>query len=151
MEERKPRKLTPMSGELKAQADWVSTAEIPEQRPAREEKSPPVTRRQILIAGLRRSAIILVILFTLVAALALLLMRFGDMDASRAFPLAFFVGGAFITLGGFLAATTGPSYDWMPERGVDQERRQIGINNSLVYGSFGIVLIVVGVVLDTLL
>jgi len=54
-------------------------------------------------------------------------------------------------LGGFLGATTGPSLDWMPERGYGYEDRQQGLNRAVVYGGFGVALIVVGAVLDAYL
>ena len=140
-----------MSGELKSQADWAAPEAAPEKRRPRKEKAPPVTRRQMVVAGLKRIAITLVILVGLIAGAAVLLVHYSDMRPSRAFPLAFFVGGAFITLGGFLGATTGPAMDWMPEGGYGYEDRARGLNNSAVYGGFGIALIAVGAVLDAYL
>jgi hypothetical protein len=93
-EERRRKQLTPMSGELKANADWALPEPVPEKRRLRKEKKLPVTRGQVLLAGLKRIAIILVILVGLIAGAALLLVHFSDMAASRAFPLAFFAGGA---------------------------------------------------------
>ena len=150
-EPRRPRQLTPMSGELRSQADWAPPEVLPQKRRRRREKTPPVTRRQVLLAGLKRIAITLVILVGLIAGAAVLLIHFAGMDASRAFPLAFFLGGAFITLGGFLGATTGPAFDWMPEAGYGYDARAHGLSNSVVYGGFGIALIVVGAVLDAYL
>jgi hypothetical protein len=140
---RRPRQLTPMSGELKAEADWAVPEPVPEKRRRRKEKKLPVTRGQVLLAGLKRIVIVLAILVALIAGVALLLVRFADMEASRAFPLAFFLGGAFIALGGFLGATTGPSWDYY-----ELDDREYWLNNSIVYGAFGVALIVVGAVLD---
>ena len=140
-----------MSGELKAESDWVSSAQPAEARRPRKEKTLPVTRGQVLLAGLKRIAIVLAILLILISTAALLLVHFSDTSASRAFPLAFFAGGAFIGLSGFLGATTGPSADWMPEGGFGHEAREQGLNNSVVYGGFGVALIVVGAVLDAYL
>ena len=139
-----------MSGELRAEADWAPTAQEAG-RPSRPDKPPPVTRREVLIAGLRRIAIILVVLLALVTGLALLLMSLGDMNASRAFTLAFLVGGAFIAVAGFLMGTTGPAWDVMPGYGYDYEDREVGINRSFVYGSFGVVLVLIGIALDAFL
>jgi hypothetical protein len=150
-DERRRKGLTPMSGELKAGSDWAPSGPVPEARRPRKEKRPPVTRGQILLAGLKRIMIVLVILVGLIAGVALLLVHFSDMAASRAFPLAFFAGGAFIALSGFLGAATGPSVDWMPEGGYGHEDRQQGLNNAVVYGGFGVALIVVGAVLDAYL
>jgi len=140
-----------MSGELKAGPDWVPSAPVAEARRPRKEKTLPVTRRQVLLAGLKRIAIVLAILLTLISVVGLLLVHFSDMTAARAFPLAFFAGGAFIGLGGFLGATTGPSADWMPQGGYDHADRERGLSNSAVYGGFGIALIIVGAVLDAYL
>jgi len=137
-----------MSGELRSDEGWVPADPVAGKRRRRKVKSPPVTRGQVLVAGLKRIAIILVVLSALIVAVALLIVQFSDMDASRAFPLAFFVGGAFIALSGFFSGTTGPSQDWMPEGGYDSEDRASGVNSSIVYGAFGIALIVVGAVLD---
>jgi hypothetical protein len=132
-------------------SDWAPPGPVPEARRPRKEKAPPVARGQVLLAGLKRIVIVLVILVGLVAGAALLLVHFSDTATSRAFPVAFFVGGAVIALGGFLGATTGPSLDWMPERGYGYEDRQQGLNRSVVYGGFGVALIVVGAVLDAYL
>ena len=150
-EPRRPRQLTPMSGELRSQADWAPPEVVPEKRRWRKKKTPPVTRREVLAAGLKRIAITLVILVGLIAGVAVLLIHFSDMEASRAFPLSFFLGGAFLTLGGFLGATTRPAFDWMSETGYGYDARAHGLSNSVVYGGFGIALIVVGVVLDAYL
>jgi hypothetical protein len=140
-----------MSGELRAEADWVPATPVGEARRPRRKKTLPVTRGQVLLAGLKRIAIVLALLLTLISVAALLVLHFSDTTASRVFPLAFVVGGAFIGLSGFLGATTGPSADWMPEGGYDHEAREQGLNNSLVYGAFGVALIVVGFVLDAYL
>jgi hypothetical protein len=150
-DERRRKGLTPMSGELKADSDWIPTWPVPEVRQRRKEKSAPVTRGQVLLAGLKRIVIVLVILVGLISGAALLFVHFSDLAASRAFPVAFFVGGAFIAVGGLLGATTGPSLDWMPEGGYGYEDRQQGLNRSVVYGGFGVALIVVGAVLDAYL
>ena len=48
------------------------------------------------------------------------------MSPSRAFPLAFYLGGALIAVGGFLGAMAGPSADWMPEGGFASIRASDG-------------------------
>jgi hypothetical protein len=140
-----------MSGELKASAEWVPTDPVPEKRRRwrRKEKAHPVTRGEVLLAGLKRIALVLVISCALLTGAALLLVRYSDTAASRAFPLVFYGGGALLALSGFAGATTGPAMDWMPMRGYDYEDRVRGMNNALVYGFFGVALIIVGAVLDS--
>jgi hypothetical protein len=91
---------------------------------------------------------VLVILVGLVTGAALLLVHYADMEASRAFPLAFYGGGALIAMSGFLGSTTGPSLDWMPVTGYDAADRARGVSNSFVYGAFGVALILLGAVFD---
>ena len=150
MSDDRPRRknLTPMSGELKAQEDWSPTGPVAEPRRARKKKALPVTPGQVLWVGLKRTALILLILVDLVAAAALVLVHFAGMEPKRALTLAFFLGGSAIALGGFLGATTGPSADWMPIRGYDAEDKRQGMNSSVIYGVFGVLLILVGAVLD---
>jgi hypothetical protein len=147
--ERKRRFLTPMTGERRAESTW--TPSKPDQKVRRrKEKEVPSTRGRVLIAGLRRSVIALLILSDLVCGAALLMVRVGDMSAGRAFPLAFYLGGALIAVGGFLGAMAGPSADWMPEGGFGRYERQTALNRSVVYGVFGVLLIAVGAVIEWL-
>ena len=82
-----------------------------------KEKEVPSTRGRVLIAGLRRSVIALLILSAFVCGAALLMVRVGDMSVGRAFPLAFYLGGALIAVGGFLGALAGPSAAGCPRAG----------------------------------
>jgi hypothetical protein len=154
----KPRQLTPMSGELKIAADWVPPGPVPEKHRSRPEKMPPVTRRQVLLAGIRRMLIVFVLLSAAVVGAALLVIQFSDMKAARAFPLAFFLGGALIAFGGFFSAQTGQitGLPWgpgalPPERSYGFEERKRVFGNAVVYAAFGVALIVVGAVLDAYL
>ena len=130
--ERRRRRLTPLSGELRAESAREPSKPDEKVR-RRKEKEVPATRGRVLIAGA-----------------ALLMVRVGDMSPSRAFPLAFYLGGALIAVGGFLGAMAGPSADWMPEGGFGRYERQTALNRSVVYGAFGVLLISVGAVIDWL-
>lgn len=66
-DDRRRKGLTPMSGELKAGSDWATPEPIPEARRPRKEKTLPVTRGRVLIAGLKRIAVVLAILLTLIS------------------------------------------------------------------------------------
>jgi hypothetical protein len=139
-----------MSGELRSDEGWVPADPVERKRRRfrRKAKPPPVTRGRVLVAGLKRIVIVLAVLVALVAGVALLIVQVSDLEASRALTLSFFGVGAFIALGGFFSGTSGPSEDWMPIGGYDAEDRAHGVNTSIVYGAFGVALIVVGFVLD---
>jgi hypothetical protein len=149
MGERRRRSLTPLSGELRPESTWTPS-EPEEKVRRRKEKEVPSTRGRVLIAGLRRSAIALIVVSALVCGAALLMVRVGGMSPSRAFPLAFYLGGALIAVGGFLGAMAGPSADWMPEGGFGRYERQTALNRSVVYGVFGVLLIAVGAIIEWL-
>jgi hypothetical protein len=157
-DERRRTKLTPMSGELKISADWVPPGLVPEKHRSRPEKMPPVTRRQVLLAGIRRMLIVFIFLSAAVVGAALLIVLFSGMKGSRAFPLAFFLGGALIAVGGFLSAQTGQitGLPWgpgalPPAQGYSFEERETAFSNAVAYAAFGVALIVVGAVLDAYL
>lgn len=150
-DERRKRKLTPLSGELRADADWAPPAPVAEPRRVKKEKALPQTRGQMIVAGIRRALVILVLLGGLIALVGALIVWLFDTEPARAFPLAFYLGGATIAVGGFLGGTTGPSADWMPEGGFDREEREEAFNMSIVYAVFGGALIGVGVLLESLL
>jgi hypothetical protein len=124
-----------------------------------EPTGAPITVRGVLLAGIGRILIVLVLVSAALVGVALLFIQFADMTASRAFPLAFFLGGALITIGGFLGATTGPMPTGFPQGGAlireagyyTVGQRQRALSNSVVYAAFGIALIVVGAVLDAYL
>ena len=146
---RRRRSLTPLSGELRSESTWTP-AEPDEKVRRRKEKEVPSTRGRVLIAGLRRSVIALLVLSALVCGAALLMVKAGGMSPSRAFPLAFYLGGALIAVGGFLGAMAGPSADWMPEGGFGRYERQTALSRSVVYGAFGVLLIAVGAIIEWL-
>jgi hypothetical protein len=150
-ERRRKSDLTPMSGELNAPADWVPPGPVAEEHRIKKEKPLPRTRREVVVAGIRRMLFILALLVGLVALAGVLIVQFSDTQPARAFTLSFYLGGALIAGGGVLGATTGPSADWMPAGGFDRAERDRAFNMSFVYGTFGVALIAVGVLLDSLL
>ena len=82
--ERRRRRLTPLSGELRAESAW-GPSKPDEKVRGRKEKEVPSTRGRVLIAGLRRSVIALLILSALVCGAALLMVRVGDMSPAAHF------------------------------------------------------------------
>jgi hypothetical protein len=140
-----------MSGELELQAEWTPQPQPVERPRPKPAKELPRTWPQVLLAGLVRFTVILVILFVLAALVALLAMHFTDAEAARAFPLTFYLGGAVIIVGAVLGATSGPSPDWMPEGGYSREEREQGFSSSFAFVAFGVALLGIGVLLDSVL
>ncbi|HEV8602340.1 MAG TPA: hypothetical protein VGQ68_02985 [Gaiellaceae bacterium] len=148
MEDRRGRRrdLTPLSGELEARAEWTPPGPVAEQHRPKKEKAPPATWSGALLSGLRRFILILALLAALLGGAALLLVQLSDTEPSRAFPLAFYLGGAVITLGGFLhaAGSSAPYY-------FEREEREAAFTMSFAYVAFGVALVVIGAVLDSVL
>jgi hypothetical protein len=135
-----------MSGELRAPADWTPPGTVEEKHRVRREKRIPTTRRGALLHGLRRFVVILAALCALVAAAALLVVAFTDIDGPRALTLAFYAAGALITVGGFLNVTSYESPEWYTP-----DERQAAFGMSFAYAAFGLALIGVGVLLEAVL
>ncbi len=150
-DERRIRKLTPMSGELRAGSDWAPGDPAAKPRRRKKEKAAPQTRGRVILAGMRRFVVILVLLSGLAALIGALFVWFRDSDPARAFPLSFIIVGALLAGSGFLGATSGPSADWMPEAGFERGEREHAFNMSFVYGAFGVALVCIGLALDALL
>jgi hypothetical protein len=53
-DERRPRKLTPMSGELRAEAGWVRPGPVEERYKPKTVKTLPRTTKEVVLRGLRR-------------------------------------------------------------------------------------------------
>jgi uncharacterized membrane protein len=150
MSERPRKRLTPMSGELRAEADWAKVEDTPRER-AKKEKSAPRTRTGMIVAGLLRAFLILVMLVALTALVAALIVWLSDADAARVFTVTFILAGALLAIGGFLGATSGPAVNWVPEPGFGQGAKERAVNMSFVYGAFGLALVGIGILLDALL
>jgi hypothetical protein len=107
-----------------------------------------------LFRGVVRFVLILAVVALLTAGLALLLIAVWEVNAERAFPLTFYLAGAFLAIGGFLGMAGGsPQAGALirdPGHGDFQERLRAQ-NRALVYGSVGVGLLVIGGLLDTLL
>jgi hypothetical protein len=100
---------------------------------------------RFLSTGVRGEVIFAVSLVTLMVAIALLIVAITDVDASRAFPLTFYIGGSLIVVGGFLNAVEKVPYWYSPAQ------REAAYNMSYVYAALGIALIGIGMLLQTLL
>jgi hypothetical protein len=126
----------------------------------RSDDRPPRNLLEVLAKGIGRFALILLGLCALAVGVALVFFYVFDMSADRAFPLAFYLSGAFLAVGGFLGPIMGagamgsPQYTRMVE-GLEADKsfgeRLRAESRALVYGTFGVALISVGIVLELLL
>ena len=117
----------------------------------------------MLVAALRRFAVLLVLLSALTAAAALLLgLAFGA-PAARSVSLGFYVVGAFLLVVGFFMGNRGPVRlkgepgaeglwgfgSGRRVRWATPDEREEAINLSAVFVGLGLVLILVGVAADS--
>ncbi len=112
----------------------------------RKAKAPPTTRGGVLLNGLARFALILGGLISGVALIATLIVWLGGASSGRVFPIAFYLAGALLGSAAFFGSTGtyAPGY-W------DRGERERAFNMSFVYGGFGVILIGIGVLLESVL
>jgi hypothetical protein len=150
MEERRRRRtLTPLSGELK-----VGEAEVfgppPRARKRlrdrlrRRPKPPPKTWSEAIARGLARFTLTIVLLSGVATGAAALLWWLAGMEFARAVTLSFLLGGVLILAGGFFSSAAPIDTDYYYEV-PDRERM---ISNTFVYAAIGVVLVLIGIVLD---
>jgi hypothetical protein len=145
-ERRRPRKLTPMSGELRAEAGWAPPGPVEERYKPRKEKVLPRTTKEVVLHGLRRLTITLGLLAGATALVAFLLVELAGTSPDRTFALAYiFVGAGLMALAFF--HQTGEASHWYRER----EEHEVAFNWSTVYALFGVLLVGIGILLDVLL
>ena len=142
-EPRRRRTLTPLSGELKAPVAWTPADPTRKER-RRKTKAPPTTRGGVLLHGLGRFALFMGGLIGGVALIATLIVWLGGGSSGRVFPIAFYIAGALLGSAAFFGSTGtyAPRY-W------DRGERERAFNMSFVYGAFGVILIGIGVLLES--
>jgi FtsH-binding integral membrane protein len=137
-----------MSGELRASEDWAVAEPRGERRRrwARKEKTPPRTRKEVVLRGLRRLAITLVLIAGATALVALLVVQLAGTSPERTFALAFiFVGAGLLALAFF--HQSGQESEWYRDR----EEHEVALNWSTVYALFGVLMLAIGLTLDYVL
>ena len=136
--ERQRKRFTPMSGELKAMVDF--------------EPHDPAQDELIIARGLRRLALILVLLGGAVTLAAWLYARHADEPIGDVLPVAFYIAAAGVGLFAVLGGTSG---GWNVRAwgggGYDRAQRAAAVNTSAVLAFLAIVLFGFGLVLDYLL
>ena len=99
---------------------------------------------------MRRIALAILGLSLVAVGVALVFSLALDMTIMRAFPRAFYFTGAFVAVGGFLSATTGPFFGFYG-MSVDQAGKERAVAMSIPYAGLGVALIGVGFLLEVLL
>jgi hypothetical protein len=142
-EPRRRRTLTPLSGELRAPVAWTPADPTRKER-RRKAKAPPTTRGGVLLHGLARFALLLGSLIGGVALIATLIVWLGGASSGRVFPIAFYIAGALLGSAAFFGGTGtyAPEY-W------DRGERERAFNMTFVYGVFAVILIGIGVLLES--
>jgi hypothetical protein len=142
------RTLTPLSGELRAEETHVLGRPPPRKplraRLRRKAKPPPKTWGEAIARGLARFTLTMVLLSGVVMGVAAGLWWFADMDFGRAATLSFLLGGVLILAGGFFSSAAPIDTDFY----YDVPDRERMISNTFVYAPIGLVLVLIGIVLD---
>jgi hypothetical protein len=110
----------------------------------RKPKPPPKTWREAIVRGLARFTLTIVLLSGVVVAVAAGLWWFAGMDFARAATLSFLLGGVLILAGGFFSSAAPIDTDYW----YDVSDRERTISNTFVYAAIGIVLVLIGIILD---
>jgi len=131
---------------LKPPMDWKPTDPTRESRRQKVKPSAPTTRVGVVLQGLRRFALISAGLAGAIALISALIVWRSDASSSRVFPIAFYIGGALLGASAFLGGTG--TYE--PEYWNRRERER-AFNMSFAYAAFGVVLIGIGVMLESVL
>ena len=123
------------------------------ERPA----APQSTRRESLIGGLRRSVIILVAFSAISLIVGLAVAWLWNRDSGQAIAVGFFFVGGLMAIGGVVSSTMGFVPMGFPSGG-GFNIREAGYmsaaehgkteRGSLAYGVLGVILVVVGILID---
>jgi hypothetical protein len=122
-----------------------------------ESAAPPSTRRETLVGGLRRSAIILVSFSALSVVVGLAIGWLWEKDVGQGIAVGFFFVGGLMAIGGVVSSTMGfvpmgfPADGGFNIREAGYTTRAEHANaerGSLAYGVFGVILVVIGVLID---
>ena len=146
--EPKRRSLTPLSSELTIQPDAAPARPSLWQR-VRSRRPPrpvPTTRRDIILAGVKRFLYTMLGLGAAISVGALVIVWVADVDVKTAFMIMFFAGGALLAGGGVMASADmgGSDYYW------SQEEKEQRVSYSFVFIAVGLPLLAAGFLLEAL-
>ena len=147
-EPRRRRTLTPLSGELRTGDAQVLGRPEPRRplraRLRRKPKPPPKTWGEAIARGIARFTLTIVLLSAVVLGVAAALWWLAGMELARAVTLSFLLGGVLILAGGFFSSAAPIDTDYW----YDVSDRERTISNTFVYAAIGVVLVLIGIVLD---
>jgi hypothetical protein len=153
--ERRRRRLTPLSGELKEMVEWQPPDPTKVEKPPRRrrERRAPTTRRAMILQGLVRLALLLGGSVGLVVLIAWLVTRHSGQPLGHALPTAFYIAGAAVGALAVLGGTgVGRSYRYSGGYGAELSTpRQRAVNSSAFLGLLAVFLFGLGLALDYLL
>lgn len=150
---RQRKRFTPMSGELKAMVDFEPHDPAEDERHrVRPQKRAPATRREVIVRGLGRLALVLTGIGGGVALIAWLVARNSDKPVSHVLPTAYYIAAAGIGLFAVVGGTSGGrAFRVSGGGGYDRAERTAAVNWSTFLACLAIFLFALGLALDYLL
>src|SRR5262245_53299816 len=129
-------------------------------RPMRSAPSPPhQSRARFFAAGARRYGGLLLGIAAVTAVASLVLGLAAGASASRAISLGLYLVGSFLLIAGFFLGNRGPArLESGAKEGIDvgrrvrwasRDERIVALNESAIFVTIGLVLIVLGLVVDS--
>ena len=154
-ERRRRARLTPLSGELKEMVEWQPPDPTKQEKPRRRrrEKRAPTTRREMILRGLLRLALLLASVIGGVMLIAWFVASHWNRSFERILPTVFYFAAAGVgTLAVLLGTGIGRSYRYSGGYGSDASApRQSAVSTSFFFGLLALFLFGVGLALDYLL
>jgi hypothetical protein len=144
MEDRRRRRLTPLSGELRTE-EWTPPPVVKPRR-ERKAKPAPTTRAGMILFGLRRFGLIAFGVVGATALVAVAVVWLSDSTAARVFPRTFYFSGAAFAALAFLGGTGMYSRVYR-----SRSEHEFAVNASFVYGLIAVILVGIGVALEIFL
>ncbi|HSS80769.1 MAG TPA: hypothetical protein VLK24_06190 [Gaiellaceae bacterium] len=152
--ERRRRRLTPLSGELKAMVEWQPPDPTKVEKPPRRrrERRAPTTRREMILRGLLRLALLLAGVVGAVVLVNWLVAWHWNRSFEQDLPTAFYLAGAGVGALAVLGGTgMGRAYRYGGYGWDTATPRQTAVNTSFFFGLLAVFLFGVGLALDYVL
>lgn len=119
--------------------------------------APQSSGRETLVGGLRRSVIVLAAFSAVSVLVGLAVAWLFEKNLGQAVALGFFLVGGLMAIGGFVSSTMGYVPMGFPSDGgfnireagyMTAAEHRTAERGSLVYGLFGVILVVAGILID---